>query len=175
MALDVSLVSPRDGEVAAPVQQRPAPPCAIVIFGASGDLTHRKLMPALYDLFEAGLLGKQFVVLGFSRSHISDEDFRASARRGVEQFTSHGIPDRVWEEFSQGLHYMSGQFDDPASYDTLRERLREKMAIDRKREEERAEEERLAREEHPHPQRGDIFFLRRRERMLAHRFSSYFA
>jgi glucose-6-phosphate 1-dehydrogenase len=55
MALDVS-VSTRDGEIVVPVQQRPAPPCVIVIFGASGDLTHRKLIPALFDLFQAGLL-----------------------------------------------------------------------------------------------------------------------
>ena len=65
MALDVS-VSTRDGEIIQPAQQRPAPPCAIVIFGASGDLTHRKLIPALFDLFQAGLVTKHFAVLGFA-------------------------------------------------------------------------------------------------------------
>ncbi|HYW87657.1 MAG TPA: glucose-6-phosphate dehydrogenase, partial [Chloroflexota bacterium] len=75
MALDVS-VSPRDGEVSVPVQLRPAPPCVMVIFGASGDLTHRKLIPALFDLHKAGLLSKQFSVLGYSRTHLTDDDFR---------------------------------------------------------------------------------------------------
>ena len=55
MALDVS-VSTRDGEIVVPVQQRPAPPCVIVIFGASGDLTHRKLIPALWSLYAARTL-----------------------------------------------------------------------------------------------------------------------
>ena len=70
MALDVS-VSTRDGEILLPVQQRPAPPCAIVIFGASGDLTHRKLIPALFDLFRAsrqrGFFGRQ---IGFLNSGV---------------------------------------------------------------------------------------------------------
>jgi glucose-6-phosphate 1-dehydrogenase len=122
MALDVS-VSTRDGEVVVPAQQRPAPPCAIVIFGASGDLTHRKLIPALFDLFQAGLLSRGFAVMGFSRSQLADEDFRRTAREGFESYTSGGIPDRKWEEFASTLHYMSGQFDEPASYQTLRQRL----------------------------------------------------
>src|SRR3954451_11526960 len=85
MALDVS-VSTRDGEVIATTQQRPAPPCAVVIFGASGDLTHRKLIPALFDVFQAGLLSKHFAVLGFSRSQLSDDDFRRTAREGLEHY-----------------------------------------------------------------------------------------
>jgi glucose-6-phosphate 1-dehydrogenase len=122
MALDVS-VTARDGEVPVTVQQRPAPPCGMVIFGASGDLTHRKLIPALFDLFEAGLLSKHFAVVGFSRSPLSDEDFRRSAREGIEQYTNHSVPSKTWQEFCTGLHYTPGQFDDPASYQTLRERL----------------------------------------------------
>jgi glucose-6-phosphate 1-dehydrogenase len=122
MALDIS-VSPRDGEVAVKVQQRPAPPCAMVIFGASGDLTHRKLIPALFDLFEAGLLSKHFAVVGFSRSPLSDEDFRRSAREGIEQYTNHSVPGEAWQEFCKGLHYTPGQFDDPTSYESLRQRL----------------------------------------------------
>src|SRR5258708_12671583 len=82
MALDVS-VSTRDGEIILPAQQRPAPPCVIVIFGASGDLTHRKLIPALFDLFQAGLLSKQFPVLGFSRSKLTNEDFRPPPPQGL--------------------------------------------------------------------------------------------
>src|SRR6266850_3019045 len=113
MALDVS-VSTRDGEIILPVQMRPAPPCAIVIFGASGDLTHRKLIPALFDLFRAGLLSKQFAVLGFSRSKLSNEDFRRTAREGLDHYYTTAISDDLWNQFSACLHYTPGQFDDPA-------------------------------------------------------------
>jgi glucose-6-phosphate 1-dehydrogenase len=121
MALDVS-VSTRDGEVVVPAQQRPAPPCVIVIFGASGDLTHRKLIPALFDLFQAGLLTKNFAVVGFSRSPLSNEDFRRTAREGLGNYAS-GVSDNMWEQFSNSLHYVSGQFNEPASYQQLRDRL----------------------------------------------------
>src|ERR1043166_4451037 len=105
MALDVS-VSTRDGEVVAMPQQRPAPPCVIVIFGASGDLTHRKLLPAIFDLYQAGLVSKHFAVLGFARSKFSDEDFRRTAREGLNHYAGGNvISDRVWDEFSASLHY----------------------------------------------------------------------
>jgi len=125
MALDVSVsASTVDGEVVASLPMRPAPPCALVIFGASGDLTHRKLIPALFDLFLAGLISKHFVVLGFSRSQFTDDEFRQTARQGIESYSpGRVIPDDKWQEFSRTLHYMSGQFDQPASYDALRERL----------------------------------------------------
>jgi glucose-6-phosphate 1-dehydrogenase len=123
MALDVSLAT-RDGEIVAPIQLRPAPPCLIVIFGASGDLTHRKLIPALFDLFQAGLLSKHFAVLGFSRSQLTNEEFRRTARDGFEHYASRRLGSEAdWEEFSACLHYTSGQFDEPASYDLLRERM----------------------------------------------------
>src|SRR5579864_6444670 len=121
MAVDVS-VTTRDGEVVAAAPQRPAPPCALVIFGASGDLTHRKLIPAIFDLFQAGLLSKHSAVVGFSRSPLTDEDFRRTAREGLEHYGS-AISEHQWDEFKSRLHYMSGQFDDPASYQMLRQRL----------------------------------------------------
>ena len=123
MALDVS-VSTRDGEVVVPTQQRPAPPCAIVIFGASGDLTHRKLIPALFDLFQSGLVSRNFAVVGFSRSPLSNDDFRRTARDGLEHYASGTVASKeAWEQFSCSLHYVSGQFNEPASYERLRERL----------------------------------------------------
>jgi glucose-6-phosphate 1-dehydrogenase len=123
MAVDVT-VTTSDGEIVVPSTQRPAPPCAIVIFGASGDLTHRKLIPALFDLFQAGLLSKHFSVLGFSRSALSNEDFRRTAREGLQNYATDTVmADRAWDEFSKCLHYMPGQFDEPASYQMLRERL----------------------------------------------------
>jgi glucose-6-phosphate 1-dehydrogenase len=121
MALDVS-VTTSDGEVVATTPQRPAPPCVIVIFGASGDLTHRKLIPAIFDLFQAGLLSKHSAVMGFSRSQMSDEDFRRTARDGLEHY-GNIVSERLWEEFETRLHYLPGGFDDPASYRKLQERL----------------------------------------------------
>jgi glucose-6-phosphate 1-dehydrogenase len=116
MALDVS-VATRDGELQAPAPLRPAPPVAMVIFGASGDLTHRKLLPALFDLYQSGLLSKGFAVLGFSRTPMSDEAFRDLARAGIRQYSRYNhVVDRVWDDFSSRLFYRHGQFDDPASY-----------------------------------------------------------
>jgi len=121
MAFDVS-VSTRDGEVLASAAQRPAPPCVLVIFGASGDLTHRKLIPAVFDLYQQGLFSKHSAVIGFSRSELTDEDFRRTAREGLEHYDG-GISEHLWDEFKSRLHYMSGQFNEPASYQRLRERL----------------------------------------------------
>jgi glucose-6-phosphate 1-dehydrogenase len=121
MALDVS-VTTRDGEVVASTSQRPAPPCSIVIFGASGDLTHRKLIPAVFDLFQAGLLSRHCAVMGFSRSNLSDDDFRRTAREGLESYGG-SLNERAWDEFKSCLHYTSGHFDDPSSYQMLRQRL----------------------------------------------------
>src|SRR5438309_2979042 len=100
MALDVS-VTTRDGEIIVPAKQRPAPPCVIVIFGASGDLTHRKLIPALFDLFQAGLITRHFAVLGFARSQLSDDDFRRTARDSVEDYAGlSAAAQRSWDDFS---------------------------------------------------------------------------
>src|SRR5207237_8418927 len=87
------------------------------IFGASGDLTQRKLIPALFDLFEDGLLSRNFAVLGFGRTALSDAQFREGLHAGVQQFSRHAplsAPD--WTRFSPALHYQPGHFGDPASY-----------------------------------------------------------
>jgi glucose-6-phosphate 1-dehydrogenase len=124
VALDVSVAGPHLREVGRPLSQRPAPPVAIVIFGASGDLTHRKLIPALFDLFQAGLLSKGIAVVGFSRSPLTDEQFRKSAHAGIQEYApTTGLTQAAWDEFSAGLYYQQGQFDDLDSYEVLRERL----------------------------------------------------
>jgi glucose-6-phosphate 1-dehydrogenase len=115
-----------NGHVPARAPSRQAPPVALVIFGASGDLTQRKLVPALFDLFAEPdkLLSPKFAVIGFSRSPLSDDEFRDSVRAGVERFSRHApISEHLWREFSSALHYQAGQFDDPASYRALAERL----------------------------------------------------
>ena len=105
---------------------RPAPPCIVVIFGANGDLTKRKLLPALYSLTRDRRLPPGFAVIGISRSALSDDDFRGKMREAVTQYSESGPPDPgIWEGFAQGLYYETGNFDDPAMYVRLAARLRD--------------------------------------------------
>jgi glucose-6-phosphate 1-dehydrogenase len=100
--------------------ERMPEPNAVVIFGASGDLTRRKLVPALYNLELEGLLPNGFAVVGFARRTIPDEDFRAQMLEGINAFSrSRPAQPEVWEAFSQKLHYCPGNFDDPEAYQRL--------------------------------------------------------
>ncbi len=111
--------------------ERAAPPCVIVIFGASGDLTTRKLLPALYNLAVSGILAGNTEILGFGRHTLTDDEFRANVRAGLERFSrSRPIRTDVWEALSPLISYMQGSYDDPSAYTRLRERLEE---IDRTR------------------------------------------
>ena len=100
-----------------------AQPCTLVIFGGAGDLTRRKLLPALYNLALDGLLSTQFAVLGFANTELSDEAFRDFAREGIERFSRRPLVEEDWADFSQRLFYQSGSFDDPNDYTRLVERL----------------------------------------------------
>ena len=98
-------------------------PCTIVIFGASGDLTRRKLLPALYNLMLDGLLPENFAVLGLGRKDLSDENFRAIARDGIEQFSRQTFQSDKWEIFHKRLFYCAGDIKASAYYDGIRDRL----------------------------------------------------
>jgi len=99
-------------------------PFTIVIFGATGDLAARKLLPALFNLMVAGALPDQFAVIGFARRPWTDEEFRAVARQAVSQFSRLApINDADWGRFAQWLSYHQGAFEDAAAYQALRERL----------------------------------------------------
>jgi glucose-6-phosphate 1-dehydrogenase len=99
-------------------------PFTIVIFGATGDLTARKLLPALFNLMIEGALPDQFSVVGFARRPWSDEDFRAHARDAVGQFSRLApIRDADWQRFASRLSYHQGTFEDQAAYTRLRDRL----------------------------------------------------
>ncbi|MBI3694943.1 MAG: glucose-6-phosphate dehydrogenase, partial [Acidobacteria bacterium] len=101
-----------------------APDCIVVIFGANGDLTKRKLLPALYNLARDRRLSANFAAVGTSRTPLSDEDFRGKMQEAVADFSESGPLDGgVWEGFSQGLYYEAGNFDDPAFYQRLAARL----------------------------------------------------
>src|SRR3990172_10850857 len=97
------------------------PPCVLVIFGASGDLTQRKLIPALHSLHCDGLLPKNLQILGAARTEYSDEVFRQRMLAGVEK---HGrFEAEMWPAFAERLYYMPGSYDEPDTFRQLAERL----------------------------------------------------
>ena len=91
---------------------QPPRPQAIVIFGASGDLTRRKVLPALYNLAREGLLPERYAVVGYARTKWTEDEFRAHARRAVEEFSRTPLDEEVLKPFSDALHYLAGPFDD---------------------------------------------------------------
>jgi glucose-6-phosphate 1-dehydrogenase len=101
----------------------PPEPQAIVVFGASGDLAKRKLLPALHHLFLEGLLPSSFAISGFARTEMTDEEFVATARKAVETFGRQPIQEEKWAEFARALTYLSGSVEDPGAFARLREHL----------------------------------------------------
>ncbi|MDP9364175.1 MAG: glucose-6-phosphate dehydrogenase [Chloroflexota bacterium] len=109
---------------------RLAAPCAMVIFGVSGDLTSRKLMPALYDLAVGQPLPEGFSIVGVSHRDWSEEDFRQKMREAVVEGARSPVSDESWDHFARGLFYVQGDFAAPETFAALGERL---TAIDRER------------------------------------------
>jgi glucose-6-phosphate 1-dehydrogenase len=95
-------------------------PGVIVIFGASGDLTARKLVPALYDLAASRRLPMEFAVVGISRTDMSHDDFREKLHDALEEHRSGQISEDVWESFSKGIFYLPGDSKKPETYVELR-------------------------------------------------------
>jgi len=87
-------------------------PTVFVIYGATGDLCQRKLLPAIYNLAVRGLLPNRFAVIGYARSEMDNEAFRDFARAAVEKFSRTPVDDHLWQAFSETLHYQSGAFDE---------------------------------------------------------------
>lgn len=105
---------------------RRVPPCAIVIFGANGDLTRRKLMPALYHLTLERRIPHGFAVLGLSRTRMTDEQFRDRMKEAVSRYMEDGpLDEDLWCEFAKGLFYLPGDVSDSATYLALSTRLDE--------------------------------------------------
>lgn len=112
--------------------QRTAPPCVMVIFGASGDLTRRKLMPALYALTRMQRLAPTFHVVGVANVPWDTDKFRTEMRAAVKQFatpddqrTQDGDDDASWTAFAGRMQFLSGNFDDPALFQKLAAALRD--------------------------------------------------
>ena len=105
---------------------RSAPdPCTLFIFGASGDLTHRKLIPALYNLAADGALPPAITVVGFARRDKTDESFREELEASVRKFSRQGLSEAAWSGFASCLSYHRSEFDNLAGYESLARRLDE--------------------------------------------------
>jgi len=98
-------------------------PCVMVIFGAAGDLTGRLLVPALYNLARAGLLSREFAVLGVARSQWSDDEFRKEVYQDIKNYCGDCIDDDLWQWFQQRFYYVAGNFDDDALYGRIKDTL----------------------------------------------------
>src|SRR5215470_1508372 len=100
-------------------------PCTVVLFGASGDLAKRKVIPAMYDLAVHNSLGPRYLIMGFARSAMSDESFRQTAGDAAKTISEVGpIDPKQWSEFASRLCYHQGDYGDPAAYTRLAARLK---------------------------------------------------
>jgi glucose-6-phosphate 1-dehydrogenase len=98
-------------------------PCALVIFGVTGDLARKKLIPAIYDLANRGMLPSGFVVLGFARRDWGDGDFEAIAKAAAQEHARTPWRDEVWGRLEGSIKFVPGSFDDDAAFDSLSDTL----------------------------------------------------
>src|SRR3954466_15276733 len=102
--------------------QSPAEPCVLVIFGASGDLTKRLLMPAFYNLACDGLLPEQLAIVGIALDELSTDQFRTRMNEDIRKFSTRKTFDPgVWDQLVRRLYYTPGNFSDPEAYRRLAE------------------------------------------------------
>jgi glucose-6-phosphate 1-dehydrogenase len=106
-------------------QARTPEPLILVIFGASGDLTQRKLVPALYQLKKEGRLPPEMTIVGVARREWSHDYFREKMKEGIEQFSDGIEKEELWQDFAEGLFYYSGNMDEEESYEKLKAFLAE--------------------------------------------------
>ncbi len=119
-------VSERPNPLSEGLQLRRRPdPCIIVIFGASGDLTEKKLMPALYSLAVRHLLPEQFGIIGAARSEETDDEFRSRMQQAVKDHARDPYDDEVWSALAKGMRYTTLDFADDKGEDELRDKLNE--------------------------------------------------
>lgn len=103
-----------------------AEPCVVVIFGATGDLTRRKLLPALYRLAQQHLIPAEFAILGVSRQQMSDQEYRSKMREALTEFGDEDTFDEAeWNSFADGISYVAGEFKDAETYTRVNSGLKE--------------------------------------------------
>ena len=99
--------------------RRPPDPCAIAIFGASGDLTQRKIMPALYSLAVRGLLPQRFGIVGVSRTEMTADEFRERMKQAIVEHARDDFREDVWEQLAEGMSYVAADFGEEGGEDAL--------------------------------------------------------
>ena len=102
--------------------ETPAPPNAMVVFGASGDLAHRKLIPSIFNIFAQDLLDERFYLLGCGRKKLTDEDFRKTAQQAIQESRTDASAKDL-NAFTEKLYYMDGDYNDAAFYESIKARL----------------------------------------------------
>jgi glucose-6-phosphate 1-dehydrogenase len=102
---------------------RVAGPCGLVIFGVTGDLARKKLMPAVYDLANRGLLPPSFALVGFARRDWANQDFAQVVYEAVKEHARTPFRDEVWKQLAEGFRFVPGDFDDHAAFDALRKTI----------------------------------------------------
>jgi glucose-6-phosphate 1-dehydrogenase len=105
------------------LRERPGDPCAFVVFGAMGDLTKRKLLPSLYNLRANGLLPRNFAFIGVARRELDERTYREEVARALRTFATRPVEEEVWAEYTERIHYVKGDFEDPGTYRLLGEAL----------------------------------------------------
>ena len=100
-----------------------AEPCALVIFGASGDLTKRKLLPSLYNLASYHLLPADFSIIGVARRPLSNDVFRDQLGKALAELGTQPVDPNLWSRFRDRISYCAGEFDNPETYKKLKEAL----------------------------------------------------
>src|SRR5580765_7553639 len=99
-------------------------PCTVILFGASGDLAKRKVIPAMYDLAVHNSLGPRFAIVGFARTPMSDDAFRGMAGEAAKSISEVGpIDAKKWGEFAANLHYQAGEYGSADDFKKLAKRL----------------------------------------------------
>src|SRR5215470_19921600 len=106
-----------------PVIGEHASSCVMVIFGATGDLTKRKLFPALYNLAKSDLLAREFSVVCMARSEMTTEAFREQLSQEIKKFATTEVDPNLWDWFLKRIYYISGDVQNPASYQKLKEQI----------------------------------------------------
>jgi glucose-6-phosphate 1-dehydrogenase len=104
-------------------KHRGAPPTVVVIFGASGDLTARKLIPAIYNLAYDNLLPADFHLMGYGRKPLPDDEFRQIAAKAIKDFSRRELDPQVWGRVAASTCYVSGGYDEPAGFERLAKRI----------------------------------------------------
>src|SRR6202050_4138636 len=119
------LRDPRDRRI-----PRVAGPCVLVMFGVTGDLARKKLMPAIYDLANRGLLPPGFSLVGFARRDWEPRDFPQVTYQAVKEHARTPFRETVWNQLSEGVRFVPGEFTDDAAFDRLAETVR-KLDVER--------------------------------------------